>query len=141
MAHLLLVQREVAEAMDRILSHFKDGAKITVVVRSPGYPDRDFMMTNDDTAELVKLIERRAIQQENSMIEKTETPGDVQDLVNAARAMKRVVEGTDGAMNHGAWRDEKGLRLKDTPEWVALYNAITAYDRLRPHPPHPRRKP
>jgi hypothetical protein len=49
----------------------------------------------------------------------------VRGLVEAARGMKRIVEEIDGAMNHGAWRDEKsGMRLKDTPEWVALYNAL-----------------
>ena len=32
-----------------------------------------------------------------------------------------IVEGIDGAMNHGTWRDDKGTRLKDTPQWVAFY--------------------
>lgn len=44
----------------------------------------------------------------------------------AAKSLKRIVEEIDGAMNHGTWRDERGMRLKDTPEWVALYNAIAA---------------
>ena len=42
-----------------------------------------------------------------------------------ARALKEIVEGISGAMNHGTWRDENGMRLKDTPEWVQFYNAIT----------------
>ncbi len=50
---------------------------------------------------------------------------DLGPLAKAARGMKRIVEEIDGAMNHGTWRDERGMRLKDTPEWVALYNAIS----------------
>ena len=34
-----------------------------------------------------------------------------------------MVEGIDGAMNHGTWRDDHGTRLKDTPQWVAFYIA------------------
>ena len=49
---------------------------------------------------------------------------DLGPLAKAAAGMKRIVEEIDGAMNHGIWRDERGMRLKDTPEWVALYNAI-----------------
>jgi hypothetical protein len=40
--------------------------------------------------------------------------------------LKRIVEEIDGAMKHGTWRDEHGMRLKDTPEWVAFYNALAA---------------
>lgn len=42
----------------------------------------------------------------------------------AAEALVKIVEGIDGAMRHGTWRDELGMRLKDTPEWVALYVAL-----------------
>lgn len=35
-----------------------------------------------------------------------------------------IVEGIDGAMNHGTWRDDNGMRLKDTPQWVAAYIAL-----------------
>jgi hypothetical protein len=48
------------------------------------------------------------------------------ELHEAALGMKRIVEEIDGAMKHGTWRDEKGMRLKDTPEWVRLYNAISS---------------
>ena len=50
----------------------------------------------------------------------------VKALVDAARGMRRIVEEIDGAMNHGTWRDDHGTRLKDTPEWVSLYNALSA---------------
>ena len=52
----------------------------------------------------------------------------MRDVLEAVRGMKRIVEEIDGAMNHGTWRDEHGVRLKDTPEWVALYNAIVECD-------------
>lgn len=45
-------------------------------------------------------------------------------LIEAANGLKRIVEEIDGTMNHGTWRDDKGRRLKDTPEWVRLYNAV-----------------
>jgi hypothetical protein len=48
----------VSDQMDCILRCFKPGAKITVTVRTPGYPDRDFCMTNDDLPEVKKLIDR-----------------------------------------------------------------------------------
>lgn len=47
-------------------------------------------------------------------------------LLAAATGMVSIVEGIDGVMNHGVWRDERGMRLKDTPEWVSLYNAHAA---------------
>ena len=43
--------------------------------------------------------------------------------LEAANALNEIVEGIDGTIKHGTWRDEKGMRLKDTPEWVAFYNA------------------
>lgn len=45
-------------------------------------------------------------------------------LIDASRRLLVIVEGINGAMNHGTWRDERGVRLKDTPEWVAFYNAV-----------------
>lgn len=50
--------------------------------------------------------------------------GVVAELVEAAKALKAIVEEIRGAMEHGTWRDGKGQRLKDTPEWVAFYNAL-----------------
>ena len=47
-------------------------------------------------------------------------------LREACSGLRSIVEGIDGAMKHGTWRDENGTRLKDTPEWVRFYNATTA---------------
>ncbi len=44
------------------------------------------------------------------------------ELLEAATALVGIVEGV-GVLNHGKWSDEHGLRLKDTPEWVAFYIA------------------
>ena len=49
----------VAGHMEGILTNFLPGAKITVLVRRPGEPTKDFMMTNDDPAEAISMIERR----------------------------------------------------------------------------------
>ena len=46
-------------------------------------------------------------------------------ISRAAEGLRRIVEEIDGAMNHGTWRDDHGVRLKDTPEWVAFYNATS----------------
>jgi hypothetical protein len=51
-----------------------------------------------------------------------------EEMADAMRGLRRIVEEIDGAMTHGIWRDERGVRLKDTPEWVAAYNALSAYD-------------
>lgn len=45
--------------MDEIVGLFKPGAKIAILVRSPGHPDRDFMMTDDSIEELEQMLARR----------------------------------------------------------------------------------
>ena len=56
-------------------------------------------------------------------------PAVPDDVAIAALRLSAIVEGITGAMRHGTWRDERGVRLKDTPEWVALYNALNAANR------------
>lgn len=53
------VQDLTADAMDRIKACFKPGAEITVLVRAPGYPDRDFCMTDDSPDEIIAMMTRR----------------------------------------------------------------------------------
>jgi hypothetical protein len=53
------VQEFVADRMDEIHTCFKPGVRVTVIVRAPGFPDRDFLMTADDLSELAALVERR----------------------------------------------------------------------------------
>ena len=52
-------QHFVADRMEQIVSRFKPGVKITVLVRTPGHPDRDFMMTDDTEGEIIAMVERR----------------------------------------------------------------------------------
>jgi hypothetical protein len=41
---------------------------------------------------------------------------------DAVDGMISIVEGVQGALQHGTFRAESsGIRLKDTPEWVAFY--------------------
>lgn len=50
----------VSSLMDRILDVFLPGSKITVMVRRPGEPTQDFMLTSDTLPEIRALLERRA---------------------------------------------------------------------------------
>ena len=50
----------VADHMDEILRLFIPGGKITVLVRFEGFPDRDFMMTNEENVpDAIVALERR----------------------------------------------------------------------------------
>ena len=52
-------QAYVADKMDEILSCFKPGRKITVLVRTPDEPTQDFLMTSDDPDQVIAALERR----------------------------------------------------------------------------------
>jgi hypothetical protein len=54
----------VAEHMDKIVSYFKPGVKIMVLVRTENDPEgkRDFMMGNDSPQEAMNMIARRMAQ-------------------------------------------------------------------------------
>lgn len=49
----------VSALMDKIKEAFKPAVKVTVMVRTPNFPDRDFMLTDDDISELKAMLERR----------------------------------------------------------------------------------
>lgn len=53
------VIEQCSDHMTRISRMFKPGAEVTLIVRSPDHPDRDFMLTNDEPDELRALLERR----------------------------------------------------------------------------------
>lgn len=59
MTPLEIVQHDVSDYLDDIKNLFKPGVKIAVLVRTLGYPERDFMMTDDTYDELIAMIERR----------------------------------------------------------------------------------
>lgn len=54
---------EVSSHMDQILRLFKPGRKITVIVRTPGNGEADFLMTDDDLDEVVGLVQRHQAQE------------------------------------------------------------------------------
>ena len=61
MTNLRLVQERVADHMDEIHRYFKPGVRVTVIVRTPDFPDRDCLMTADDIPELIALLQRREL--------------------------------------------------------------------------------
>lgn len=56
---LVRVRDNVAASMEDIVRMFKPGVKITVLVRTPGKPTADFMMTDDQPGEIIAMVERR----------------------------------------------------------------------------------
>lgn len=50
---------QCAEYMARISEMFKRPNEVTLIVRRPGYPNQDFMLTNDSFQELKALLDRR----------------------------------------------------------------------------------
>lgn len=55
---------------------------------------------------------------------KAMTEKEVDGVIFAAKALIAIVEGIDGTMAHGVWRDQHGERLKDTAEWMDLYLSV-----------------
>ncbi len=51
--------QRVADCMDQILTNFKAGVRITVLVRTPGKPKADFCLTDDDLDEVSAMVTRR----------------------------------------------------------------------------------
>jgi len=74
---LARVKDEVAGHMDQILALWKPARKITVIVRSPGVPDQDFMMTNDEMPEVRELIRRRELGEVDLDCHKLDNPRQV----------------------------------------------------------------
>ncbi|OMQ44954.1 hypothetical protein [Ensifer sp. 1H6] len=56
---LQIVQETVSDHMDQMLANFKAGAKITVLIRTPGKDEADFLMTSDDLDDVIDAVQRR----------------------------------------------------------------------------------
>lgn len=56
---LQYIAADCSDHMSAVAKHFKAGAEVTLIVRAPGYPERDFMLTNDNLDEVAAVIERR----------------------------------------------------------------------------------
>ncbi|WAJ27118.1 hypothetical protein [Jiella sp. R10] len=52
------VRQQVAAHLDVIGHLFIPGAKLTILVRRPGEPDCDFLMTNDEMSEVAAMVAR-----------------------------------------------------------------------------------
>jgi hypothetical protein len=50
---------QVQDHLEEIVRMFEPGVKITVLVRTPDHPTRDFMMTDDTIRELRSMLDRR----------------------------------------------------------------------------------
>ena len=53
------VQQIASAKLEEIAECFKPGAKLTLLVRTPGNDDADFLLTNDDLSEAIKALQRR----------------------------------------------------------------------------------
>lgn len=59
--------QRIANILDREIEPlFKPGVEITLIVRSPGFPARDMVITSDDLREVQKTIERRVMAENSS---------------------------------------------------------------------------
>lgn len=54
----MLTQAAVSKLLEVIVTYFKPGAKLTLIVRFAGHDDRDFILTDDEIPEAVKALER-----------------------------------------------------------------------------------
>lgn len=59
MNDLNFVADKAMDYMDKISKFFKQPAEVTLIVRRPGFPEQDFMLTNDDLNEVIALVNRR----------------------------------------------------------------------------------
>lgn len=69
MSDLLANASEIAsEKLSEIAALFKPGARLTLLVRTPGYPDgsRDFVLTNDALVDAIAALEIRKATEEPS---------------------------------------------------------------------------
>lgn len=56
---LELVTNYVSNMMNSALRYFAPGSKITVIVRLPEDDEADFVLTNDELAEVGRVVDRR----------------------------------------------------------------------------------
>lgn len=53
------VVSDCADHIDTIATFFKGPVEVTLIVRTVGNPEQDFMLTNDSPAEIRALLDRR----------------------------------------------------------------------------------
>lgn len=52
-----------------------------------------------------------------------------EDLLEKCKALIEAVEGIHGSMEYGEFRSDRGIRLKDTLEWVNFYTTVNSNGR------------
>lgn len=96
-----LLQRaaeRVQDSMDEILTNFKPGAKITVLVRAPDKPTADFCMTSDDLEEVIAMVQRR---KGAAPSPETRGAGEERDRMQLASGYYNSFEVVIGALEKG----------------------------------------
>lgn len=58
-----LVRSRCAEHLEQVSELFKHGAKVTLIVRTPGFPEQDFMLGDDTIEGAMELLERSKTRQ------------------------------------------------------------------------------
>lgn len=53
-----LMHARCTEHLEQISQLFKDGAKVTLIVRTPGFPERDVLLSDDTLEGANEVIER-----------------------------------------------------------------------------------
>jgi hypothetical protein len=53
------VMQLATDRLNDVYRCFKPGVKMTLLVRRPGFPDQDFMLTDDSPADIIDMVQRR----------------------------------------------------------------------------------
>lgn len=69
-----LVRNRCSQHLEAVAALFKPGAKITLIVRRPGFPDQDYLLGDDTIEGAIELLERCKARQPDSQIPTPEEP-------------------------------------------------------------------
>jgi hypothetical protein len=61
MDNLALVGEQCNQHLNEIAEYFKPGVKLTLLARTPGNDEADFVLTNDTLQDAVAALERRGL--------------------------------------------------------------------------------
>lgn len=48
-----------ADCLESMSQHWTVPVKLTLIVRQPGFPERDFLVSDDEMDEIIALVQRR----------------------------------------------------------------------------------
>lgn len=111
--------QRVADCMDKILTNFKEGAKITVLVRYPQKPNADFCLTDDDLDEVIAMVRRRKGEAppQTNLQSKPLRISDAENAEAGAKAVSDLIDNLDAAaipqqdhvMPIAPWREQSAF--------------------------------